>query len=529
MHSSPLQDLPDDVAALRALVLAERAENTRLRVSVLHHTAQIEKLKLQLARLRRMQFGRSSEKLESQIEQLELLIEELETPAVAEPTEPSIMESSDAAATAAAALTKPRRQSLPEHLPREIVTLAPPTSSESTACTCPACGAGLRTIGEDVSEILEWVPASFKVIRQVRPKLACDACSTILQAPAPSRPIPKGMAGPGLLAQVLVSKYADHLPLYRQSEIYAREGVSLERSTLADWVGQSAALLKPLVERIGDYVLAGEKLHADDTPVPVLAPGLGKTQTGRLWTYVRDDTAAGRNEPAAVFFRYSPDRKGIHPQTHLRSFKGILQADGYAGFHHLYGEQIQEAACWAHVRRKFYDLHQATKSPIALEAMQRIAALYAIEAEIRGQTVDIRQAQRQARAGPLIEDLKCWLDQQLKTLSTKSELALAIRYARSRWPALCRYVDHGLIEIDNNIAERSLRAIALGRKNYLFAGSHSGGERAAAIYSLIGTCKLNGIEPLAYLRHVLTHIADHRINRIDELLPWNLRDLLTPT
>ena len=541
MHSSPLQDLPDDVAALRALVLEgqaalqeSRAENTRLRVSVLHHTAQIEKLKLQLARLRRMQFGRSSEKLESQIEQLELLIEELETPAVAEPvTEPSTIESSDTAPTVAAAVTKPRRQSLPEHLPREIVMLAPPTmagaaSADSGACTCPACGGGLRAIGEDVSEILEWVPASFKIIRHVRPKLACDACSTLLQAPAPSRPIPKGMAGPGMLAQVLVSKYADHLPLYRQSEIYAREGVSLERSTLADWVGQSAALLKPLVERIGDYVLSGEKLHADDTPVPVLAPGLGKTQTGRLWTYVRDDTAAGRDEPAAVFFRYSPDRKGVHPQTHLQSFQGILQADGYAGFHHLYGEQIREAACWAHVRRKFYDLHQATKSPIAFEAMQRIAALYAIESEIRGQTVDIRQAQRQARAGPLIEDLKQWLDQQLKTLSTKSELALAIRYARSRWPALCRYVDHGLVEIDNNVAERSLRMIALGRKNYLFAGSHSGGERAAAIYSLIGTCKLNGIEPLAYLRHVLTHIADHRINRIDELLPWNLREQLTP-
>jgi transposase len=537
MLSSPLQDLPDDVASLRALVLEGQAalreslvENTRLRVSVLHHTAQIEKLKLQLARLRRMQFGRSSEKLESQIEQLELLIEELETPAIVEPVaEPDLLEMASTG-TAPKPDGKPRRQSLPEHLPREIITLAPPAaasaSSESMACTCPACGTGLRAIGEDVSEILEWVPASFKVIRQVRPKLACDTCSTILQAPAPSRPIPKGMAGPGLLAQVLVSKYADHLPLYRQSEIYAREGVSLERSTLADWVGQSAALLKPLVERIGDYVLSGEKLHADDTPVPVLAPGLGKTQTGRLWTYVRDDTAAGRVEPAAVFFRYSPDRKGLRPQTHLQSFRGILQADGYAGFHHLYGEQIREAACWAHVRRKFYDLHQATKSPIALEAMQRIAALYAIEAEIRGQTVDIRQTQRQARAGPLIEELKQWLDQQLKKLSTKSELALAIRYARSRWPALCRYVDHGLIEIDNNIAERSLRAIALGRKNYLFAGSHSGGERAAAIYSLIGSCKLNGIEPLAYLRHVLTHIAEHRINRIDELLPWHLASII---
>jgi len=326
----------------------------------------------------------------------------------------------------------------------------------------------------------------------------------------------------GFLHGNLLEKDYEKIPLPTPADLWGDY-----RSTLADWVGQSAALLKPLVERIGDYVLSGEKLHADDTPVPVLAPGLGETQTGRLWTYVRDDTAAGYQEPAAVFFRYSPDRKGLHPQTHLQSFQGILQADGYAGFHHLYGEQIREAACWAHVRRKFYDLHQATKSPIALEAMQRIAALYAIEAEIRGQTPEIRQIQRQARAGPLIEDLKQWLDQQLKTLSTKSELALAIRYARSRWPALCRYVDHGIVEIDNNVAERSLRMIALGRKNYLFAGSHSGGERAAAIYSLIGTAKLNGVEPLAYLRHVLTHIADHRINRIDELLPWNLAPIIS--
>lgn len=521
MLSPARTDLPDDLDALRALVLEERAENTRLRISVLHHTAQIEKLKLQLARLRRMQFGRSSEKLDSQIEQLELLIEELETPATVELAVESAAETERAPGSAP--ISKPRRQPLPDHLLRETLTISPETGA---ACTCPDCGSGLRAIGEDISEILDYVPASFKVIRQVRPKLACDACSRIVQAPAPSRPIPKGLAGPGLLAHVLVSKYADHLPLYRQSEIYAREQVSLERSTLADWVGQSAALLLPLVDRIGLHVLSGRKLHADDTPVPVLAPGLGKTQTGRLWTYVRDDRASASTDPAAVYFRYSPDRRGEHPKIHLKAFKGILQADGYAGFHHLYGEAIQEAACWAHVRRKFYDLHQATKSPIAEETLKRIAALYVIESEIQGQSADHRQTHRQARAGPLIEALKHWLDQQLKTISAKSELALAIRYARSRWPALTRYVDNGLIDIDNNAAERSLRTIALGRKNYLFAGSNSGGERAAAIYSLIGTCKLNDIEPEAYLRHVLTHIAEHRITRLDELLPWNLRDSL---
>ncbi len=528
MLDTVISDLPDDLEALRALVLESRtevlesrAEIIRLRGALQHGAAEIEKLKLQLARLRRMQFGRSSEKLDQQIAQLELLIEELETPSTVETDATAI--SPSAATDDTAAKTKPRRQSLPDHLPREIVVQEPVTAA---GCTCPDCGAGLRSIGEDVSETLEFVPASFKVIRQVRPKLACDACNRILQAPAISRPIPKGMAGAGLLAHVLVSKYADHLPLYRQSEIYAREGIELERSTLADWVGQSAALLAPLVARIGDYVLAARKLHADDTPVPVLSPGLGKTRTGRLWTYVRDDRPAGSTEPAAVYFRYSPDRKGEHPRLHLKSFKGILQADGYAGFHHLYGEAIQEAACWAHVRRKFYDFHQATKSPIAQEALQRIAALYAIEAEIRGQTAARRQAERQSRAGPLIEDLKQWLDRQLHSLSAKSELAGAIRYARSRWPALVRYVEQGPIEIDNNAAERSLRCVALGRKNYLFAGSNKGGERAAAIYSLIGSCKLNGIEPEVYLRHVLTHIAEHRITRIDELLPWNLSEQL---
>ncbi|MGB6475033.1 MAG: IS66 family transposase [Candidatus Sulfotelmatobacter sp.] len=471
---------------------------------------EIEHLKLLIAKLRRLQFGRKSEKLDRQIEQLELRLDELEA-VRGENARPSL------APAASVNTAKPVRQPLPEHLPRETRNYPPKQNA------CPDCGGELKHLGEDVSEMLEYVPARFKVIRQVRPKLACACCERIVQAEAPSRPIERGLAGPGLLAHVLVSKYADHLPLYRQSEIYAREGVELERSTLADWVGGTSALLAPLVEALRRHVMSATKLHADDTPVPVLAPGNGKTKTGRLWTYVRDDRPAGDATPAAVWFAYTPDRKGEHPQAHLSKFTGTLQADGYAGFEQLYeAGGIQEAACWAHVRRKFYDLVVAHKSPVATEALERIGALYAIEKEIRGHSGEKRRGVRNERARPLLESLQQWLEATLGKLSRKSDTALAVRYALSRWEALLRYVDDGGIEIDNNSAERALRVVALGRKNYLFAGSDAGGERAAAIYSLIGTAKLNAIDPEAYLREVLTRIADHPVNRIGELLPWNL-------
>ena len=500
------------MAAQQQEMLAKDEALSAQQEKLLSRDNEIEHLKLVIAKLRRMIFGTRSEKVSREIEQLELKLEELETQQAERVTA--------SPQTNVPAKARPIRRPLPEHLPREVHTHQP------TEDACPDCGGELRKLGEDVSEILERVPATYKVIRHVRVKMACSKCDVIVQAPAPSRPIERGLAGPNLLAHVLVSKYAVHLPLYRQSEIFAREGIDLDRSTLADWVGAASCLLAPLIDQIRKHVLAADKIHADDTPIPVLAPGLGKTKTARLWTYVRDDRPAGQDEPPAVWFAYTPDRKGEHPRHHLSHFTGILQADGYAGFHHLYeGGRIVEAACWAHVRRKFYDIQVANDSAIATEAVQRIGALYDIEREIRGKPAELRCQIRQARAGPLIEELHRWLNKTLTKLSRKSDTAAAIRYALSRWRALTRYLDDGRIEMDNSAAERALRTVALGRKNFLFCGSDAGGDRAAAIYSLLGTAKLNGLDPELYLRRVLEQIADHPINRIHELLPWNLAAL----
>ena len=494
--------LPDDIATLKAMVIAGGRE--------------IEALKLTIAKMRRDKFGASSERGAKLLDQLELQLAELEESVAQDIATAQInapVDSKDKQQL------KPARRPLPAHLPRERVVHSAPSS-------CPGCGGALRKLGEDITETLELVPALWKVVQHVREKFSCRRCEAITQAPAPSHPIARGRAGPQLLAQVLFAKYRAHLPLNRQSDIYANEGVDLDTSTLADWVGACAATLMPLVDEIRDHVFAAERIHADDTTVPVLASG--KTRTGRLWTYVRDDKPfAGRAAPAAMFY-YSPDRGGEHPKTHLADYSGLMQADAYAGFNGLYiaGRKpgpIIEAACWAHGRRKLFELAELQKAPVAIEAVRRIDELFAIEREINGLAPHQRVAVRAQRAKPLVDDLERWMRQERRRLSSRSPLAKAMEYSLKRWPALTRFLEDGRICMTNNAAERAVRGIAMGRKNWTFAGSDSGGRRAAAIYTLIETAKLNDIDPRAWLADVLARIADHPAKRIAELLPWNWR------
>ena len=494
-----LENLPTDTALLHQLV-REMAGFVEAR------DGEIERLTTIIKQLQRAQFGRRSERLDP--DQLALGLEDVEADlAAVEARRPDVLP--------APRPMQPKRKALPEHLPREERVL----DVERQVCVC---GGPLHGIGESVSEMLDWVPAQLRVIRIVRPKYACRACASVVQAPAPERPIAGGLATPALLAQVLVSKYCDHTPLYRQSKIFARHGVDLERSTLAGWVGGACWWLEALHDRLAANLFASSHLFADDTPIPVLDPGRGRTKTGRLWAYARDDRPWGGPEPPGAVYVYAPDRRGERPAAHLARFKGVLQVDGYAGFEPLAASgEVQLAACWAHARRKFYEIAEATKSPVSVEALRRIGELYAIEAQVRGQSAALRKAARQESSRPLVAALKIWLERELARVPPRSALADAIRYALGRWEGLCLFLADGRVDLDNNPVERSIRPVALGRKNHLFAGSDGGGARWAVVASLIETAKMNGVEPFAYLRDVLERMVEgHPVNRLDELLPW---------
>jgi transposase/uncharacterized protein (DUF1810 family) len=494
------KSLPEDPTELRAVSKLMAAE-------IQSQAYQIEKLKGQLAGHQKARFGSKSETLDQLIFDL---AEDTEIEAAAQ--EQKAEQHSEAKPTK----RKHSRKPLPDHLERMDEVL-------SAGDACSDCGGNLRQLGEDVTDELEYVPGRFVVRRIVRPRMACTCCEAFSQAPLPSRPIERGRPGPGLLSHVLVSKYCDHLPLARQSNIYAREQVELHRSTLTDWVGRSTALLEPLADHIGKLVRAGPTLFADDTPVKLLTKTkIKKAKTARLWSYVRDERPWQGQAPPCTWYQFSVDRKGEHPVNHLSGYTGTVHADGYTGFNGLFGEnKADEQACMVHVRRKFVDVFEREGSAIAKEVIERIADLYGVEKEARGMTPEVRIALRQAKAKPIFNDLEVWLQAQLPKIFGKTPLAQAIRYALGRMPKARAYLNNGMLELDNNICERSIRPIALGRKNYLFMGSIGGGKAAATAYTLIETAKMNNVDPEAWLTWVLTHVADHKINRIDELMPWN--------
>lgn len=505
------------IAQRESLVLAE-AKAAAAESVAKSRALEIEQLKYQIAKLKHERYGQSSER-SAALEQLELKLSELEEDASEAEAAAQIAVGRAKVEVKSFERRKPARRPLPEHLPRERIVYPSPAA-------CPCCGGALHKIGEDLTETLERIPSRWKVIQHVREKFSCRSCESITQPPAPSHPIERGRAGPLLLAHVLFAKYCLHLPLNRQSTAYGREGIDLSVSTLADWVGACAAALMPIVELVRAHVFAAERIHADDTTVPVLAAG--KTRTGRLWTYVRDDQPFGGQDPPAAAFFYSPDRGGEHPQAHLVNYTGLMQADAYSGFNRLYepsrkGGSIVEAACWAHARRKYFELARLNKAPIAIEAVQRIDALFAIERDIKGMKPDQRVAVRTERSKPLVVELEAWLRAQRAKLSSKSDTAKAIHYSLKRWPALTRFLDDGRLCMTNNAAERSLRCVAVGRHNWTFAGSDEGGRRAAAMYTLIETAKLNDADPQAWLADLLARLPDHPAKRINELLPWKWR------
>jgi transposase len=502
--------LSDEIDALKAALVAERAARQQAEARASGAEAMVAHLKLLIAKLRRERFGPSAERSRL-LDQLELQLEELEASATEDEA------AAETSATPVGIRRRPIRAPLPAHLPRERVVIPAPS-----VCLC--CGGKLAKLGEDVTETLEVVPRQWRVIQTVREKFTCRRCEKITQPPAPFHAIARGRAGPSLLAMILYAKFGEHQPLNRQSESYAREGINLDVSTLADWVGACTASLAPLVELIRRHVFAAERLHGDDTTVPVLAKA--KTITGRVWVYVRDDRPfAGPGPPGAAFF-YSRNRNGEHPARHLAGYTGILQADAYAGFGELYDAKhrpapITEAACWSHGRRKFFVLADTAKAPLALETVRRIDEIFAIERDLNGLSTGERLAARETRLAPLVTALEEWMRTERARLSRHAEVAKAMDYMLKRWPAFTRFLHDGRICLSNNAAERALRGIALGRRSWLFAGSDRGGERAAAMYTLIVTAKLNGIDPQAWLADVLRRIADHPVSRLDQLLPWH--------
>jgi transposase len=536
---------PNDIEALKAALVAERGERIAEAARAAHTEAElavarakasddqalIANQQLQIEKLTRQLYGPRSERTSRLLDQIELQFEELESSATADEV---AAEMAVAKTTTVVAFTRkrPARKPFPAHLPRERVIVPGPT-----ACLC--CGGGrLRKLGETVTETLESIPRQWKVIQHVREKFTCRDCEKISQAPAPFHVIARGWAGPSLLAMILFEKFGQHQPLNRQAERYAKEGVPLSLSTLADQVGAGCAVLDPILKRFEAHVFAADRLHGDDTTVPVLAKG--KTDIGRCWVYVRDDRPFGGTAPPAAMFYYSRDRAGEHPQAHLANYAGIFQADAYGGYNKLYEPDrkpgpILEAACWVHARRPFFIMADVAEnarrkaqgktpgaiSPLALEAVRRIDALFEIERSINGQSAEQRRTVRQELSAPLVADLESWMREQRAKLSRGNEVAKAMEYMLKRWTAFTRFLDDGRICLSNNAAERALRGIALGRKSWLFAGSDRGGQRAAAMYSIIVTAKMNDVDPQAWLADVLSRIAEHPANRIDELLPWN--------